>query len=94
MYLLLDGSIVSYEEIALAYLKDQAVVVLLWNANPNHGGRIVKVLMLDGQHYDTRDCCCGLWWRERWTNKPVSLAELMEIANKWKVTQNVKQTSI
>lgn len=78
MYILHDGAPATSEEIAEAFLRDKAVIVSYWNAKQ---GRIIDSLMLDGRHYDTRDNCCGHWWLERWTRKPGSLDELIEIAN-------------
>lgn len=74
MYVLIDGTEVSADQIKAAFAEGKAVLV--------HGrGEMHSTtgLMLDGQHFDTRGQCYSMW-DETWTRQPESIADALKAA--------------
>lgn len=74
MYLLIDGSEVTQEQIKLAFESGNAVLV--------HGradGKTTTGLKLDGEHFDTRGECYSAW-EETWTREPKTIQDCYRAA--------------
>lgn len=74
MYVLIDGTEVTKDDITAAFATGRAVLI--------HGrgeGRTTTGLMLDGVQRDTRGECYSAW-EETWTRSPSSLREALNAA--------------